>query len=146
MQDFQLEMSKYAMEVLTKSRNMEKVMLFLELCISNVSDPRISNQLTVVGEELAYNIFSYAYDGAPGDFILKVCIFPEDGKVVMEFRDAGKPYNPLEHVVPDMDVPISERSIGGLGIALSKKLTDKQVYKYENGQNVLIVEKYIGAS
>jgi len=143
MQEFKMEMSKYAMEVLTKTNNMDKVMSFVELCIGDIGDSRTSLQLTLVGEELAYNIFKYAYDGAPGEFILKICLYPEEQKVVMEFRDAGKPYNPLEHQDPDLKMHISEREIGGLGIILSKKLTDKQVYHYENGQNVLTIEKYV---
>ena len=143
MYKFEMEMSKYAMEVLTKSRNMDKIMAFVELCVADIGSPRVSKQLTLVGEELAFNIFSYAYDNAPGAFSLKVYLCPEQNKVSMEFRDAGKPFNPLDQKPPDLKAHISERQIGGLGIMLSKKLTDKQIYKYEDGHNVLLVEKYL---
>lgn len=140
---FEMEMSSYGMEILTKARNMHKVMAFVELCVSDIGTPRDTKQLTLVGEELANNIFSYAYDGGPGAFVMKICLCPEQNKVSMEFRDAGKPYNPLEHQMPDLDAHISKREIGGLGIMLSKKFTDNQVYRYEDGHNVLLVEKYI---
>ena len=143
---FEMEMSNYGMEILTKARNMHKVMDFVELCVSDIGTPRDTKQLTLVGEELAHNIFSYAYDGAPGSFVLKICLCPEQKKVTMEFRDAGKPYNPLERQMPNVNSPISDREIGGLGIMLSKKFTDNQVYRYEDGQNVLLVEKYIKSS
>ncbi|MCL2285967.1 MAG: ATP-binding protein [Firmicutes bacterium] len=143
MYKFEMEMSKYAMEVLTKTNNMDRVMEFVELCVKDIGNPRISQQLTLVGEELAFNIFSYAYDDDPGTFILRICVYPEQDKVTMEFRDAGKPYNPLERKPADLTKHISEREIGGLGIALSKKLTDNQVYRYENGQNILLVEKFV---
>ena len=99
--------------------------------------------MTLVGEELAFNIFSYAYDGNPGAFTLRVCLCPLENKVTMEFRDKGKPFNPLEQPPPDLEADIDDREIGGLGITLSKQLTDRQVYKYEDGQNVLLVEKII---
>ena len=143
MQTFEMEMSKYAIEILTKANNMDRVMEFVELCVKNVGSQRISKQLALVGEELAFNIFSYAYE-APDKFVLRICLYPDLDKVTMEFRDAGKPYNPLEYQAEDLDVHISERKMGGLGITLSKKLTDNQVYRYEDGHNILLVEKFIG--
>ena len=144
MYKFEMEMSKYAMEILAKNKNMNKVMAFVELCFSDIGSPRDSKHLTLVGEELISNIFNYAYDdGTPGIFAITVCLCSEENKVTMEFRDAGKPFNPLEVPQPDVDECIFKRQIGGLGIMLSKKLTDNQAYKYENGQNVLQVEKYI---
>jgi len=143
MKEFLLEMSKYAMEVLTKSKNLDKVVSFVELCVGDIGDPHTSKQLAIVGEELALNIFKYAYSEAPGEFALRICLHPEQRKVTMEFRDAGQPYNPLEYQIPDFEANISQREIGGLGIALSRKLTDSQFYKYENGQNILIVEKSV---
>lgn len=143
---FEMEMCNYGMEVLTKANNMERVMSFVELCVKDIGSPKASHQLALVGEEVAMNIFSYAYGDTPGTFFLKIKLCPEHRKVSMEFRDRGKPYNPLMHTEPDLDVHISERNIGGLGIMLSKKLTDSQSYKYENGQNVLLVEKYLKSS
>jgi len=141
---FEMEMSRYAMEILAKSKNMDKVMDFVELCFSDIGSPRDSKQLTLVGEELASNIFNYAYDDdIPGLFAITVYLCSEENKVSMEFRDAGKPFNPLEKAQPNLEEPILERQIGGLGIMLSKKLTDNQTYRYENGQNVLQVEKYV---
>jgi len=143
MYKFEMEMSNYSMEVLTKHQNMDRVMAFVELCVVGIGNPRDAKQLTLVGEELAFNIFSYAYGGDLGTFTLKVRLCPFENKVTMEFRDEGKPFNPLEQPPPELDLDIADREIGGLGITLSKQLTDKQAYKYENGQNVLLVEKII---
>jgi len=140
----EIEMGKYTVEVLTKKKNMNKVMAFVELCFADIGSPTESKQLILVGEELISNIFNYAYDDdAPGIFSISIHLCPEKNKVIMEFKDAGKPFNPLIKVQPNLEDPISERQIGGLGIMLFKKLTDSQMYKYENGQNVLQVEKYM---
>ena len=104
---FEMEMSNYGMEILTKATNMDRVMSFVELCVSNIGSPRDTKQLALVGEELALNIFSYAYGDTPGTFILKIFLCPDQKMVTMEFRDAGKPYNPLDHRIPDLDAHIS---------------------------------------
>jgi len=140
----EIEMGKYTVEVLTKKKNMNKVMAFVELCFADIGSPTESKHLILVGEELISNIFNYAYDDdVPGIFSIMIYLCSEENKVTMEFRDAGKPFNPLEKVQPNLEESISERQIGGLGIMLAKKLTDSQTYKYENDQNILKVEKYI---
>ena len=137
MGEFEMEAMRYELEILTKEKNMHEVMEFVQLCVSKIGCSAISHQLEVVGEELAYNIFSYAYDEQPGSFTLEIYLEPVQNKIIMKFRDKGKPYNPLEHETR------SDISIGGLGIKLSKKLTDTQMYKYEDGYNILVVEKYV---
>jgi len=142
---FEMEMSKHAMELLTKSKNMDKVIAFVELCVADIGSPRVSKQLTLVGEELALNIFSYAYNDDHGTFALRIYLCHDQNKVTMEFRDAGKPFNPLEQQAPNLDVQMADRQVGGLGIMLSRKLTDRQIYKYEDGHNVFMVEKYLSS-
>ena len=51
----------------------------------------------------------------------------------------GKKYNPLKNKNPDITSDLKDRKIGGLGVFLAKKLSDKISYAYENGKNVLTV-------
>ena len=62
----------------------------------------------------------------------------------MTFRDSGVPFNPLEQADPDVNAPLEQRKIGGLGLFLVRKTMDKLNYVYENGQNVLTVIKKLG--
>jgi len=96
--------------------------------------------LLIVGEELAVNVFKYAYD-ATGSFALTIDVDPDARKVSMEFRDSGREYNPLDKPDPDTGASISERQIGGLGIMFSKRLSDEQCYVRESGENVFTVVK-----
>ena len=57
----------------------------------------------------------------------------------MRFSDGGKKYNPLENKDPDITADLKDRKIGGLGVFLAKKLSDKISYTYENGQNILTI-------
>ena len=65
-------------------------------------------------------------------------------EIAMTFRDSGVPFNPLEQADPDVNAPLEQRKIGGLGLFLVRKTMDKLNYVYENGQNVLTVIKKLG--
>ena len=62
-------------------------------------------------------------------------------KVMLIFEDDGMPYNPLQKVDPDVNAPMSEREVGGLGIYLVKKRMDRVAYEYIDGKNRLTLVK-----
>ena len=52
--------------------------------------------------------------------------------------DSGKPFDPLEDApVPDVDAPIDERPIGGLGIYLVRNMMDDMQYRREGDRNYI---------
>lgn len=59
------------------------------------------------------------------------------------FMDSGIPFNPLEKEDPDLTQSAEERRIGGFGIYLTKQFMDKTEYRYENGMNVMTMEKIV---
>jgi anti-sigma regulatory factor (Ser/Thr protein kinase) len=98
--------------------------------------------LHLVIEELAVNIADYAYpDG--GDGYLDVLIDKTPETITITFKDGGTPFNPLERKMPDIDLPLEERGIGGLGIFLTVKKMDEVKYDYRNNENVLTIMKKI---
>jgi anti-sigma regulatory factor (Ser/Thr protein kinase) len=98
--------------------------------------------LHLVIEELAVNIADYAYpDG--GDGYLDVLIDKTPETITITFKDGGTPFNPLERKMPDVDLPLEERGIGGLGIFLTVKKMDEVKYDYCNNENVLTIMKKI---
>ena len=89
-------------------------------------------------EEIFVNIAHYAYPPSGGKVVITVTVGEE---VVIQFEDTGKSYNPLEHPDPDLDMPVMERKIGGLGIFLVKKVMDKVDYMRIDNKNVLVITK-----
>jgi len=95
-------------------------------------------------EEIFVNIASYAYKPAEEGYVrLSVDI---NEKAVIQFEDSGLPFNPLESAAPDLDVPIMDRKIGGLGIHFVKSMMDKVEYRYADKKNILTISKSICAS
>jgi len=90
-------------------------------------------------EEVFVNIAYYAYEPSQDGYVdLSVTI---NENAVIQFEDSGQPFNPLEGDAPDLDTPIMEREIGGLGIHFVKNMMDKVEYVYADGKNILTITK-----
>ena len=92
----------------------------------------------LVVEELACNLMDHGVRG--GVDALAVGLAIEAGRVVVEIRDNGAAYDPLAHPVPDLEADLDQRPIGGLGIHLVRELSQRTVYRREDGWNVLRIE------
>ena len=103
-------------------------------------------QIEVAVEEIFVNIAHYAYGGKPGEAAIGLDVIPNPKSCRIVFRDKGVPYNPLEKPDPDITLSAEERQIGGLGIYMVKQSMDKVEYRYEDGCNILTIEKNIDDS
>ena len=102
------------------------------------SSDDLYKKLYVVVEEIVLNIVDYSNS----DY-LDVEIMRDEKSITLRFRDAGKPFNPLEKEKPDFTLPLEDRKIGGLGIFLVIKYMDSVTYEYSGGENVLTVVKNV---
>ena len=107
-------------------------------------DMKIIMQFNLVVEELFVNIASYAYQTEEnGKCKVRLEYNQDKQEVILSFEDNGIKFNPLEKEDPDVNLPVEEREIGGLGILLVKKNMDNVEYKYEDNKNILILSKNI---
>src|SRR5262245_8082360 len=97
-------------------------------------------ELRVVAEEVLTNIAKYAYEPAVRPAV-EVVLTLDSGEAVLEFRDQGKAFDPLAQPPPDLDAPLAERSIGGLGLPLVRALVEEVRYVREGATNVLRLVK-----
>ena len=100
-------------------------------------------QIDVAIDELFGNIAHYAYPEGTGDATVRFDFEEAARMVTITLMDSGIPFNPLAKDDPDVNTALEERGIGGLGIFLVKKTVDRVDYRYENGMNVLIIQKRI---
>jgi anti-sigma regulatory factor (Ser/Thr protein kinase) len=86
------------------------------------------------------NVVNYAYrDGAAHE--IHVDLDASSGRLVIEVKDDGRPFNPLTISEPDVSADIEERTVGGLGIHFVRLIVDDLSYRRINGWNVLRLEK-----
>jgi len=93
--------------------------------------------LNLALEEILTNIISYGYDDREEHEII-VRLSLEQGELTAEVEDDGLPFNPLEAPEPDLNKPLEERPVGGLGIHLVRKLMDELAYQRQEGRNLLL--------
>ncbi|NCY22457.1 ATP-binding protein [bacterium] len=101
---------------------------------------RLRYHLLVSIEEILTNIIKYGFD-EEGMHPIHVTFRHVKGHIEMEFEDRGREFNPLEIGEPDLDSPIENRQLGGLGIHLVRKMMDEAKYRREGDRNILMLRK-----
>lgn len=98
-------------------------------------------QVSLALEEAFVNVANYAYPDGKGEAELLTA--SDDNALTFILSDGGIRFDPTAREDPDITLPAEERSIGGLGILMVKKIMDEVSYRYENGRNVLTMKKNI---
>ncbi len=62
-------------------------------------------------------------------------------EMIISLIDDGQPYDPTLIADPDTTLSVEERPVGGLGIFLIKKITDKVEYVRKTNKNYLMLTK-----
>jgi anti-sigma regulatory factor (Ser/Thr protein kinase) len=95
-------------------------------------------QVSLIVEEIFVNIVKYSKT----DFI-KVNVEFKKPTLTMEFIDNGIEFNPLLKENPQLPENIDEAKIGGLGIMLTKEISDELNYTYMDNENHLKIVKNV---
>lgn len=101
-------------------------------------DRALRDDVRLIAEEIVVNAVEYGYD-ADGCGEVVVAIERRSGALALEFRDDGRPFDPLALTPPDLDADIDDRPIGGLGLHLVRELAQTLSYAREEPYNVLRV-------
>jgi len=100
--------------------------------------PDIITSVCIAVEEIFVNIADYAYKPDNGNVDISIST---KEKTIIKFEDTGRPYNPLEQPSPNLDKPLNEREIGGLGVYMVRNIMDNVEYSYIGDKNILVLTK-----
>ena len=138
------EVQESEMKELILKSNLDDLELLLLDIEWALEDKGISSksrlQMELIIEELFVNICKYAYENE-GEIKVQYDILDNPLRIVVIFIDEGIEFNPLTKEEPDLSLGADQREIGGLGLTIVRKNTDKIEYKYENNKNILRIEK-----
>ncbi len=97
-------------------------------------------RINLVIEELVLNIMDYGYDDDQHE--IEINLKSDSEAVTIDILDEGRSFDPLHDApVPDINAPLEERSVGGLGIHLAKTMMDELSYHREDARNHLQLVK-----
>ena len=97
-------------------------------------------RINLVIEELVLNIIDYGYDD--NDQEIELSFKSDANSVTIDITDEGRAFDPLNDAPePDIDSPLEERHVGGLGVYLARTMMDELTYRRENSRNHLTLVK-----
>jgi anti-sigma regulatory factor (Ser/Thr protein kinase) len=95
-------------------------------------------KLALAIDEIATNIILHGYEehGLSGD--VTVQIEQTDAELIVTLEDTAPEYDPRGHKMPDaadLNKPLEDREIGGLGVYLALEGVDRFDYEYKGNRN-----------
>lgn len=95
--------------------------------------------LNVALDEMLSNIIKYGYtDDAIHEIHVRLSV--ADAMLVAEIEDDGQPFDPCAAAPVDVDAPLEERKVGGLGIHIVRTLMSEVGYARVGGRNRLVMK------
>lgn len=105
-------------------------------------DAKTAAGLRLALEETVVNVINYAYPkGETG--VLVILADSNHREIRFTLLDSGDPFDPTTVLEADTTLDAQNRPIGGLGVLLSRRLTDSISYTRLDGKNVLTLTKSI---
>ncbi len=130
------------LEVVARLENLSKISDFIDdvSCKFGLDEDKMFDVHIAVGEACE-NILKHSYPKEKKGLVKIRCELKMDDFVV-KIIDQGKPFDFNSVPSPNLDVPLEERAIGGLGIHFMKNLMDEVKYSFDPEKgNELIMKK-----
>ncbi len=105
-------------------------------------DKKTAYNLRLAVDEIATNIIIHGYEEAGREGVLDLQTFVDEQTLTISLKDTGVPYNPNQRLTPDdLDQPLEQRKIGGLGVYIAIQGVDKFIYERvgDRNHNIFIV-------
>lgn len=105
-------------------------------------DRKTAWKIRLACEEVLVNVIHYAYPiNQHGNFTIFYELTNDKQDLILKIMDKGVPFNPLEKEDPDVDLPLEDRQIGGLGIFMVRNIMEELTYTREDETNILTMKK-----
>jgi serine/threonine-protein kinase RsbW len=106
--------------------------------------PKALSDLCLAVDEAVTNIVEHAYGGKGGQVVLSLSATDDVVKVVL--RDWGEAFEPQAVPMPDVDAPLDQRQVGGLGLFLMRQVMDSVCFNFDrhNGNQLTMIKRREG--
>jgi anti-sigma regulatory factor (Ser/Thr protein kinase) len=101
--------------------------------------------INLVLDEVVTNVIEHGYADSGGHKI-HVSLALDGAALTIRVEDEGRAFDPTRAPPPDLDRPLEERQVGGLGIHIVRSVMDAVDYERRDGKNVLTMRKTIDRS
>jgi serine/threonine-protein kinase RsbW len=138
---------KASLELRNEAAALPRLIDFVEDFASRHDLPQLErSRLLLVLEELFTNVVKYGRAEDAAATTIEIALAVKGRELTIEFSDDGPPFDPLIAAPPDLEQPIAERPIGGLGLHILRSLVEHARYRREGDLNHLVLRRFIGSS
>jgi anti-sigma regulatory factor (Ser/Thr protein kinase) len=109
-------------------------------------DRRASYRLRLAVDEIATNIIVHGHANAGHHGALELRADIDDRALTIAIDDTGVTYDPRQAPIPDIDLPLEQRPIGGLGVYLAIRSVDEFLYEHIGDRNRTIFKMHLPSS
>jgi anti-sigma regulatory factor (Ser/Thr protein kinase) len=99
--------------------------------------------INLVLDEVVTNVIDHGFEGITGEPEIRLTMTLEGDQLMIRVEDNGKAFDPLQAAPPDLDLPLEERPVGGLGIHIVRSVMNTVEYDRRGGRNLLTMHKTI---
>jgi serine/threonine-protein kinase RsbW len=93
-------------------------------------DKKATYRLSLAVDEIVTNIITHGYEEAGLDGVVELHARIDDEKLAIAIEDTGATYDPFRGVLnAELDAPLEERRVGGLGVYLTIQSVDQFSYE-----------------
>ncbi len=147
-QNYCLALEPLLMEPLTVAGTLDSLGSIAQYVLAAAAavgmDKKASYKLRLAVDEIASNIIIHGYQeaGRSGELVCHATF--DEQTLTISIEDTGIPYNPTEKPNPDdLNKPLEERRIGGLGVYLAIQSVDLLLYERvgNRNRNILVVNQ-----
>ena len=120
--------------------HLSKATAFVEsFCEAHGLAPADVMRLTLVVEELFTNTVTHGH-GGDCDAPVRIALSATAGHIELAYDDTAPPFDPVAHLASNAaTLDVDDRRVGGLGIALVLRMTERAGYAREDGCNRLML-------
>lgn len=102
--------------------------------------------LELAVDEACTNVMRHAYKAQEGRIEIQIQTVEDWVEVVI--RDWGEPFDPESIPPPDLDAPLEQRPLGGIGLFLMRQLMDRVDFQFSDveGNTLTMAKRYTGGN
>jgi serine/threonine-protein kinase RsbW len=127
--------------ILNDINELNRLVVFLESLEEEWDlPPALIPSVNLALEEALSNVIFYAFEKG-SEKEINIDFKLEDTRLTIVISDEGKPYDPTQKEDPDINLPVEDRPIGGLGIFLIRQIMDEITYNRIDQKNQLTLIK-----
>jgi len=137
----------FTLHVQADVRQLAQIRDFIEIQASALGvAPDAVYDLVLAANEIATNIVVHGYRGQPG--MIDIDMRSEGDEVSIVLRDQAPRFDPTLAPTPDITAPLEKRPPGGMGIHLTRRLTDAMLHRVtpDGGNEVTLIKRGVLAS